>query len=570
MRRLFEEHILRDVKTLDGFWDFAKDEDGIGTERKWNRSFPETFERMPVPSCWDSKPQYFDYAGTAWYRRRIHLNAKSNILLEFEAVSGISEVFFDGVRLGTHNGSYTPFSFLRKSVSAGYHELIVKVDNKQYGGKVMPDYSDWHLYGGIFRPVCMSSIKDVWIRQLKIDYRIENGKVLLSPAVMVRNLTNDVIDGELAFELDGKHVSAFSLRLEPGEEKTVVHDLGRFTLSLWSPASPNLHTLRASYCGDDMTERTGFRKIEMKNRKVFINGKAVKLLGVNRHHEYGDNGFSVPPEITLRDFEIIRDMGCNAVRCHYPMDSYAIDICDELGILLWAEIPFWGRWPHVVAQKRYLKLGEQCLDEMITRDFNHPSIFVWSVLNECATDIPDGMVTVKRLTEKVRSLDSSRAVSYASNKILSDMGYGHLDLIGINGYPGWYDATAHKLPKWQETIAKLNEKMKKEGIQDIPVLITETGAGALYGDRSLEDRKWSEGTQMRILEDSLKYILSTDDVAGVFIWQFCDIRTQTREWERRPGCNNNKGLLDRFRRPKMAYYKVKELFTSYMQTLNGK
>lgn len=570
MRRLFEEHILRDVKSLDGFWDFAKDEDGIGTKRKWNRSFPETFERMPVPSCWDTKPQHFDYAGTAWYRRRIHLNAKSNILLEFEAVSGISEVFFDGVRLGAHNGSYTPFSFLRKSVSAGHHELIVKVDNKQYGGKVMPDYSDWHLYGGIFRPVGIAMMKDVWIRQLKIDYRIESGKVQLSPAVMVRNLTNDVIDGELAFELDGKHVSTFSLRLEPDEEKTVVHDLGKHILPLWSPASPNLHTLRVSCCGDDMAERTGFRKIEMKNRKVFINGKAVKLLGVNRHHEYGDNGFSVPPEITLRDFEIICDMGCNAVRCHYPMDSYAIDICDELGILLWAEIPFWGRWPHVVAQKRYLKLGEQCLDEMIMRDCNHPSIFVWSVLNECATDIPEGMETVKRLTEKARSLDSSRPVSYASNKILSDMGYGYLDLIGINGYPGWYDATAHKLPKWPEIIAKLNEKLKKEGIGDLPVLITETGAGALYGDRSLEDRKWSEGTQMRILEDSLKYILSTDDVAGVFIWQFCDIRTQTREWERRPGCNNNKGLLDRFRRPKMAYYKVRDLFTSYMQTLNGK
>ncbi len=561
MKRLFEKHILREIKNFDGFWDFIKDEQDVGTEQKWHKSFPENTELMTVPGCWDTKPQHFDYNGKGWYRRKFFMREKKNILLTFEAVSGIAEVFLDGVKLGKHNGSYTPFSFFKRSVPAGSHELIVKVDNYAYPGKVMPDYSDWHLYGGIFRPVELSLLDKVWIKELKIDYRISKGGVSLSPLATIKNLTNTSLKDKIIFEINNKKIAEFELILKPGEEKQLTYKLGNFDLPLWSPDSPKLHCIKLSYAGDDLQTRTGFRSIKIKDGKFFINGKALKLLGINRHHEYGDNGFTVPPEITLRDFEIIRDMGCNAVRGHYPVDSYAMDICDELGLLVWSEIPLWGRWAHVVAQKRYLKLAEQALEEMITRDQAHPSVFAWSVMNECDSNIPDGEYTAKRLTNKARELDSTRFVTYATKHPLDDLGYKHVDLIGVNSYPGWY-SKGNSL-EWPELISRLKSKLKKEKLQKLPILITETGAGAIYGDRGLESRKWSENTQADILKKTLSFALSSDDVAGIFIWQFCDIRTQTRNMENRPGCFNNKGVLDRFRRPKLAYYVLKEFYTGF-------
>ena len=562
MKRLFEEHYLRIKETLDGFWQFAKDAENIGSREHWEKNFPLVCEIMPVPGCWDTKTAHFDYDGIGWYKKTIHLKKAGNALFNFEGVSGIAEIFLDGKKLGKHNGSYTPFSFLKKSLSSGDHELIVKVDNFQHPGKVIPDYSDWHLYGGIFRSVSMEMLDKVWIKHLNVNYTIENNQVILNPEIVIKNITSKSINDKLKLHLNNKLVGEVDFSLKAGEEKRHSIKLGKFKIALWSPESPNLHLVKVEYAGDDLQERTGFRTVEMRKNGIMINGELSKIRGINRHHEYGDSGFTVPPEITLKDFEIIKEMGCNAVRNHYPIDRYAMDICDELGLLFWAEIPMWGRWPYVVAQKPYLKLAETMLEEMIENYINHPAIFTWSVLNECATDIPDGEYTVKRLTDKARAVDPYHPITYASNKIHSDLGYKHIDLIGINAYPGWYDADKDKLANWTAIIEKLNKKLKKERLSDTPVLVTETGAGAIYGDRSLEDRKWSENTQARILKDNISTLLAREDVAGVFVWQFCDIRCQTRDWERRPGTFNNKGVMDRFRRPKMGYYTIKELYGS--------
>lgn len=129
MKRTFTEHESRTTVTLDGFWSFVKDPEGVGEQERWNTYFPDCVETMAVSGCWDTKPQHFDCRGVAWYRRELHVKQRAHVLLTFEGVSGIAEVYLDGVKVCQHNGSYTPFEGLKRSLAPGRHPLVVKVDN---------------------------------------------------------------------------------------------------------------------------------------------------------------------------------------------------------------------------------------------------------------------------------------------------------------------------------------------------------------------------------------------------------------------------------------------------------
>jgi len=558
MKRLFDEHERREVHRLDGLWDFAADRAGEGRRRGWARTFPAATERMAVPGCWDAKPEYFHYHGAGYYRRHITLPRRSHALITFEGVSGRATVFFDGRKVGEHSGTFTPFETLVRNCPAGEHELVVRVDNDHSGLAVLPQYPcDWFHYGGIVRPVELALLGDVWIRGLRIAATFRGAMVQPRVELEIANLSRRARREMCTIELDGRP-AAFPIELPAGATVRVERPLAAARLERWSPASPRLYTVRVTCGGDDLIDRTGFREVRARSGKIFLNGEPIKILGVCRHHETPDCGFAVPPALVLRDFEIIRDLGANAVRCHYPIDALAMDLCDEMGLLFWEECPFYARWPEVVGHRRYLALAERTLEEMIRRDWNRPSVVIWSVLNESSTATLPGARAAARLVRKVRTLDDTRLVGYASNTALRDRGFRFLDVIGVNSYPGWYES--RDFPDWPAMMTGLRRKLRREGLAGTPVLVTETGAAGLYGDRALETRKWSEDYQAENLRRSLEYLLSEDAVAGVFIWQLCDIRTANAYWTNRPGTFNNKGLLDRFRRPKQAYGLVRELY----------
>lgn len=569
MKRLINAHTLRPVVALDGFWDFVPDKEDRGARQRWFKKFPLRSERMAVPGCWDTKPKYFDYHGKGWYRRRVRLPQKGHALFTFEGTGGAATIYCDGRRIARSAITCLPYQVPVKNLEAGDHELIVAIDSSKKQQAMFPNYAgDWHYYSGLVRPVDMAVLGDVWIKKLHVHYSVGKGGVRLEPEVEIVNLGRTDRRETLGVELNGEIIVQTPVRLKAGKTTVFRQALAPRRLALWSPGKPALHMVRAACGGDDLSDRTGFRTIAVRKNRIFLNGTPLKILGVNRHHEYGDNGFAVPPDIVQRDFEIIKDMGCNAVRCHYPIDDLAMDFCDEMGLLVWSEIPFYGRWPAVVDNPAYLALAEQAVEGMVRRDYNRPSVFVWSVLNECATDIPKGARAAARLVRKVRSLDESRPVSYASNRLLKDKGFGLLDLIGLNAYPDWYDAK--EFLSWPELIPAIRRKLRRELRRDLPLIVTETGGAGIYGDRSLEDRKWSERFQADLLAKHLAYLLKEPAVTGVFIWQFADIRTIREYWSNRPGTFNNKGLLDRFRRPKESYWRVKAIYQRFTRNMNMK
>jgi len=159
---------------------------------------------------------------------------------------------------------------------------------------------------------------------------------------------------------------------------------------------------------------------------------------------------------------------------------------------------------------------------------------------------------------KVTSLDATRPITYATMHPLEDICLSLVDLLSVNKYLGWYhDSVEH----WQVFLSQFKEKLKNEGLAGKPIIISEFGAGALYGERTFEEQKWSEGFQERYLEYTLNLFLKDPDIIGTFIWQYCDIRTARELDLSRPRSFNNKGIVNEYRKPKQAYWTVRKMYT---------
>ena len=200
--------------------------------------------------------------------------------------------------------------------------------------------------------------------------------------------------------------------------------------------------------------------------------------------------------------------------------------------------------------------AEQVIREMVELHYNHPSIYIWGILNECASESEYGRECYRQQFDLLRSLDTSRPCSFASCKFKSDICFDLPDVVSYNIYPLWY----HDTPP-AEYLDDLYKWVQNEtGGAGKPFLITEIGAGGIYGYRSGYATKWSEECQARILQKQLEAVLSYPDCAGVYIWQFCDIRISEECWFGRPRTMNNKGIVDEYRRPKLCYEVVKRRF----------
>jgi beta-glucuronidase len=564
MPRLFDTATLNPPLSLDGPWLLAFDSDNVGRKENWATRIPRHAERTFVPSCWNFHLGRFDYMGTAWYWRRVHLPEAGPLRLTFEAVSGEAAVYFDGKVIGRHYGGFTEFVCDAPKADAGEHLIAVRVTMQPNLKNTLPlAEADWYNYGGIYRGVTMERIDTLTIDRLHVRYNWKGDKpVNIRAAARLTNWTRRTLAVDLSAEFDGVAVHGQSIALEPRATVDVELPIEPArSPSLWSCEKPNLHTVRVIAAGVDRIERVGFRRLSTKGQQILLNGEPLRLLGVNRHNEVSDMGFAVQGQHIARDMAIIRDLGCNAVRgSHYPNDPLVLDYCDELGLVFWEEVAFWGHPPEALADDTLQERAMTMMEEMIERDFNHPSVILWSMQNESASDSAPGKKLFTRMARRARELDDSRLITYATNRLYKDRALDKLDVVAWNTYTGWYGRPADQ---WPETLQEGFEHLKKKGLDDRPFILSEFGAGGIYGDRSFDDnRKWSEDYQAKLLEHALEAALGRDDVAGVFIWQFCDIRTQLHGTRclTRPRTFNNKGLVNEHRLPKKAYDLVKSIF----------
>lgn len=548
MIRMFDRHNIRSVKELDGMWSFTPD-NGSG----------KTYS-LPVPGCWEQHPDLLTYRGTGTFTRTVRVTKNTAVRLVFKGVSHTADVYFDGQKVAHHYNAFTPFTAEIPAVKAGEHELTVKVDNRFSEASALHIPNDYYTYGGITRPAALEEIDDLFIERIHFTPEQTDSGWKATVELTVRNV------GAAAAELDAQaELAGVTLRFPqetvPAGGKTTVSTEADFPdVSAWSPDAPNLYFLRAVLRRgetetDDLIERVGFRVVSWQGGRLCVNGNQVFLKGFNRHEDYASVGCAIPVQLMAQDLDLMADMGANAVRtCHYPNDERFLDLCDERGFLVWEENHARGLKLHDMQNPNFERQCEDCIREMIENHYNHPAIVIWGILNECASDTPEGRVMYQKQFEQIKSLDTTRPTTTATCQHFKDLCLDLPDVVSFNIYSGWYSDVS--IP---EAFDREIEWIRQDGGAGKPLIVSEFGAAAVYGYRDPGHVKWSEERQSDVLDECLSVYMNNPQISGTFIWMFADCRVcEENNWfSTRARGHNNKGVVDEYRRPKIAYQTVK-------------
>jgi beta-glucuronidase len=558
MNRRFSEHDIRFVTDLSGFWDFAflgdVDPDAVDVSAI---TFDDT---MAVPGCFDATPKYAGRRGLVAYRTRVAFEDTTLYRLILDGVHHWCRVFLEGESVGDHVGGYTRFAMDLHPSSTEPVDLVILVDNRfDYDRCPLHlEYFDWYHYGGIARSAELHRLGKLWIDDLQVvTTSIMPPEIRLSVRYGTTTPSSDV---SLSVSVDD--VVMISEEITTAENSGLIERTLKLPdADLWSPDDPNLHNVRVVLGDDDRRERIGIRQVRVEGQEILINGEPVQLLGFNRHEAHPQFGPSVPPLVMSSDIQQLKDMNCNFVRgSHYPQDTRFLDLCDEAGICVWSESIGWQHTAEHLTDPHFIDAELRNIDEMVAASFNHPSVIMWGILNESHSHDPECRPGYSTLLGRLRDLDPTRPITYASNHPFEDVCLDLVDVVSINNYPGWYGGEIEDIPEQLDGIV---EHLDSHGQADKPLIISEIGAGAVPGWRDWNEARWSEPYQAKLLDTVIRHLfVDRDRVMGLALWQFCDCRTSeaVRKILGRPRGFNNKGIVDEYRRPKQGYGVVKAHF----------
>lgn len=560
MLRNFDTHRIRPAQSLNGWWDFTLADDTPRAAKP-----PRDYDRsLHVPAAWETQPGLETYRGQAWLRTAIGLEGGDTRAARFvfAGVSHTGTVFVDGKKVGGHHDAFTPWDVVVPGLAGGEHELAVYVDNAFGEQSALHKPNDYYTYGGITRPVELQLLPQVYLHRAAATPRAgRNGKWSLDVRVELRNWSRRALKRGVTVEVAGQVAELEPVTVPGRGEVAVVAKLTGLDVEPWSPDSPSLYFLETTLLDgdtpvDDLIDRVGFREVKVRGKKMLLNGQSVRLRGYNRHEDHPQFGNAIPVEAMIADLQILKDLGCNFVRtCHYPNDQRFLDLCDEMGFYVWEE-------SHARSvDMDHPKFAEQIdasTREMVSWHHNHPSIIIWGILNECHSDKPEQKHHYERLLKIIKSADPSRPRSFATNRGDRDLCLELADIVSVNHYTGWYGQDlAGVEPAFKQFMKWLNSDASRGG-KGKPVIVSEFGAGAIPGYRERHRAPWTEEYQCDVLDEELRVYLNHPQVVGAAVWQFCDVRvTPEKWWARRPRTMNNKGTVDQFRRPKLAYDTVR-------------
>ena len=554
MIRTFCTHEIRKVRELSGsLWEFSPCTGDLAG-RKY---------RTAVPCCWESMPDFSSYRGVGVFSREIETEGAFRLV--FKGVSHTARVCLDGREIGSHYNAYTPFAVAVTDVMAGRHLLEVYADNTFGEASALHIPNDYMSYGGISRGVLLEELTDTYIEYIHAVPVMEKDGWKALVSVKVKNWSAAGKACRLYLDLAGIASEAMELALEAGGEKTVDFQLSAAEAEAWEIKNPKLYTVRATLSDengafDDQIDRMGFREIRTEGKDILLNGKKLRIRGFCRHEDHPMFGCALPYAAIQQDLETAMDLGANAIRtAHYPNDELFLDLCDEQGILVWEENHARGLTLEHMQNPNFERQAETCIEEMITAHINHPSVIIWGILNECASDTEYGYECYKKQYDLIKHMDFSRPRSSASCKFKTDICFGLPEIVSYNLYPEWY----HETPA-SEYVKDIYDWVQRESEgSGKPFLVTEIGAGAIYGFRSHTLCKWSEEYQAKALEDQITAVLEQEGCSGIFIWQLSDVRVSDEWFASRPRTMNNKGIVDEYRRRKLAYDVVKRIYHAY-------
>ncbi|MFL5581343.1 MAG: glycoside hydrolase family 2 protein [Gemmatimonadaceae bacterium] len=523
------------------------------------------FDRSPllaVPGDWNSqRPELLFYEGTVWYRTTFAradppLGAGRRLFVHFGGANYEARVWLNGTELGVHRGGFTPFDFEVTGLArSGPNDLVVKVDNRRLRDAVPTVNADWWNYGGLTRNVSLVETPSAFVR----DYVLQ-----LDPRAPGRARGWVQVDAPA-----GAPPPPVTVRIPAaGLAQTVTPDAsGRAELSLdaarlarWSPERPTLYDVEVATADETVRDRVGFRTVEVRGHEILLNGRPVFLRGISMHEEAPFEGRrAVGREDARTLLGWVKELGGNFVRlAHYPHNEWTTRTADELGVLVWAEIPVY--WTIQWENPGTLASARRQLAEMIVRDRNRASVVLWSVANETPRDTGatgPRLAFLRALVDTARALDGTRLVTaalehryVAADTILIDDPLGaSLDVLGNNEYVGWYDMPLEKA-----------DRLVWRSAYDKPLVMSEFGGDAKQGLHGSPGQIWTEEYQERLYERQIAMLRRIPFLAGTSPWILKDFRSPRRPLPGVQDYFNRKGLVSDRGERKRAFFTLQRFY----------
>jgi len=551
----------RNITSLDGKWHYIVDPYNTGDYNRFyfnkqqetpDELFEYDFAAAPtlnVPGDWNSqKNELLYYEGIVWYEKDFtaHPVTGKRYFVNFGAVNYKADVYLNGRLLGSHEGGFTPFQFeVTDKILDGDNFIVVKADNTRYPDNVPAENYDWWNYGGITRDVVLAEMNETYINdyslQLTKDMKNISGYVQLKGMNLSQQVTLQILEAntqiKIATNANGRATFIFPIK----------------NIEFWTPEKPLLYTVKIISNTDTTTDKIGFRTIETKGNDILLNGKSIFLRGVCMHEE---NPLIPGKPRSKGDLKMLlswaKELNCNYIRLsHYPYNEYMSQLADEMGFLLWEEVPvYWNiDWENNFAYES----AKQQLSELIYRDKNRASVIIWSIGNETPNTASRNKF-MGDLADHVRRMDTTRLISAAllgyidSTKVfrINDSLASKLDIFSFNEYIGWYIENPAAIPQYHFAIDA-----------DKPVIISEFGAEALGGFYADSATRFSEEMQELFYKNQLQLISTIPALRGTSPWILLDFRSPKRLNPVYQEGWNRKGLMTETGKKKKAFFVMK-------------
>lgn len=584
----------RMVFDLNGIWDFkllqAGEAEALEQSGALGRIATEDeMIPMPVPSSYNDiyeGRKFADHVGDMLYRKEFAVSdqmMKQRLILRFGSVTHKAQVWLNGICLGIHKGGFLPFQFdITELAQQGNNSLVVIVNNivdhtTLPAGRIVrqkfpgieeeihnfPNF-DFYNYSGIMRPVCLYTVPECHIEDISVVGNMDGSFWWKVKTAGQGHLVVRILDKQ------GKEVFTGD-----GAEGTGTLE----SVELWDTVHPNLYHLQVELtdgdgCMDCCEEAFGFRTVEIRDCRLYLNGKPVYLRGFGKHEDSPIHGRGFDMAVNVKDIALLKWIGANSFRTsHYPYSEEMLQLCDREGILVIDEAPAVGLHTGFSATGMLggtshgtwttLKTAEhhqQVLRDMVERDKNHPCVILWSVANEPASEEDGAKEYFEPLIKLVKELDMQKRpvtlVTYEGSSPEQCKVAELCDILIVNRYRGWYD-TEGNLPGAAALLKDELERFHKR-CPDKPIMLGEYGADTIAGFHDINERLFSEEYQVEFLKTYGEVFDSLPYITGEHVWNFADFAT-AENIKRVNG--NKKGVFTRERNPKMAAHFLRQRWT---------
>jgi beta-galactosidase/beta-glucuronidase len=536
---------VRKIRELSGNWRFQLDVRNIGEKEHWFSNDLSEWGKVTVPGAWDCyEDALWQYQGIGWYTTIISPDdftpvKKTEIV--FGRVMYYSKVWLNGEFIGENIGGYLPFSFdITKYLKPGQdNKLVVRVDNRaRIEWLPASEQIEWIQYGGILEPVKLVSTSQTYIDDIIVRTIPDNGGAGINCIISIANETakETELDLNIGISLHTAIVNkSVKVRCKAGGNTKVNVDFTLAQAELWSPGTPVLYTASVilSKNGntiDDLTDRFGIRQVSVKGTSILLNGKPIIIKGSHRYDAYDRFGPNPPEKLLREELALMKSVGINTIRVHYPQSPALISLFDEYGFMMMEEIPlnWWGQTNNKDIQSiggraeqslDILVQAKSTLTDMIGRDKNHPSIIIWSMANECVTDNEIGIKVMRELLKLAKSLDPARLVTFvAGGPPTKHLGFDEADIVCFNKYVGCDHISQIDSVAYLPLVKDL--ALYRSNFPDKPIVMSEFGRQGIkniHGDVSS-----SEEYQAAYIESMWRALKENPTISGGILWTWAD------------------------------------------------